>query len=364
MIPRRSQWLWPWLWLGALSVPAQAPTPAPPAAPGTLRAEDLLARYARLERSARSDLVRNLERRLARENVDVLQSIQGRVQGAAAYGARSGVRWFEPREFAPSATPRSLVAAGHERHRRFCAKMQPFVLVPDLRRAVDYDWLAGAAVRTTELDEDARIHDLAHGYAPGSDHALAQVLAALDRSPAQRRLGDYFEHLYGDRDGAVFAGVTLYDAFRSQQKLEMPDTDTIAYARLVLDTRAYESPIPGDRRRERLYQKIAAGFAAHHEHRTWCLAVAATFVRADPVLDPTWQALADRGHWLWQSKGRDLRAVAAWMQGFPGRSEAIAAIDAEMAKDDTPARQHREALRELAEFLRQCLAPELRAAGV
>lgn len=347
------------LWLGTLV--AQEPPAAPPT---PLRAEDLLARYAKLERQARSDLLRNLERRLARENADVLQSIQGRVQGAAAYGTRSSVRWFEPREFAPAAAPRSLVAAGHASHRRFCAKMQSFVLLPDLRRAVDYDWLAGAAVRAAELDDDARIRNLACGYAPGADHAVAQVLAALDRQPDQRRLGDYFEHLYGDREGAVFAGVSLYDAFRSQQNLEMPDTDTIAYARLVLDTRAYEAPIPGDRRRERLYQKIATGFAAHHEHRTWCQALAATFVTADPVLDPTWQALADRAHWLWQKKGRDPRAVAAWMQGFAGRSDAIAAIDAETAKDIGPARQHQQALRELAEFLRQCLDRELRAAGV
>lgn len=345
---------------GALSAGLRAQETPPAPTPG-----DLLARCRQLDEAARSEVLRNLERRLARENHDVLQSIQSLQKGRAAYPARSPERWFDPREFAPAAAPRTLVAPSAAGHRRLTAGMQPFVLLPDLACSVGYDWQQGAAVRgDAELGPDQRLANLAHGYAPGADQALAQVLAAIDQDPTQRRLADYFEHRYADRDGAVFAGVSLYDAWRSGRKLEMPDTDAIAYARLLLGTQAYTSPIPADRRRQRLYEKMAAGFAAHHEHRTLCQALAATFLAAEPALDPSWQALVDRCHWLWQTHGRDPAAVAQHLRRAADRSALLQEVDAAMARDFDPVRRHRNALAELAAFLRQCLDQELRAAGV
>lgn len=349
--------------LTAAASPVAAQTPAADGALPT--AEALLARYEKLAPPARSEVARNLERRLSRENHDLLQSIQGLQKGRAAYPQRSPVRWHEPREFAPVASPRGLHASGSAAHRRMTAGMQPFVLLPDLAAAVTYDWQQGAAVRgDKDLTDDQRIANYARGYAPGADHALAQVLAAVDQEPGQRQAARYFEQLYADRDGGVYAGISLYDAWRSGNKLEMPDTDTIAYARLLLHTEAYVAPIPGDRRRERLYAKIAAGYAAHHEQRTLRQALAATFLAAEPSLDPSWQALVDRCHWLWQTHGRDPQALALRLQRTADRSALLAEVDAAMTRDFEPVRQHRAALTGLAAFLRQCLDQELRTAGV
>lgn len=346
----------------AAALAAQTTTPAAPPAP---TAVDLLARYQKLDKAQRSEVVRNLEKRCQREPHDVLQSIQARQKGRAAYAQPSTVKWFEPREFAPSAAPRSLVPASSGAHRVRTDGMKPFVLVPELHKAVGYDWTIGApVVRGAELNDDLRIANYAHGFAPGADHALAQVLQALDADPEQRRLADYFEHLYADRDGGVYEGVSLYDAWRSGQTQEMPDTDAIAFARLCLDTRAYLAPIPDNRRRERLYQKMATGFANHHEHRTLRQSLAATFVAAEPSLDPAWQSLVDRGHWLWQKHRRDPAALAEWLAKSGDRSDVLREVDAARKIDDGPGREHRQTLASLADWLRLGLDQELTRAGV
>jgi hypothetical protein len=341
------------------AMPQGEGTPAQPQ-----RGDELLARYRKLDADKRADVARNVERRFTRENSDVLQSIVGMQQGRAAYAARGQVRWYEPRDHAPGATPRTLLAPASAHHKRMTHGMRPFVLLPELAAAVAYDWQQGvAAWNGADLTDEQKIANVARGFAPGADHAVARVLLALDRAPRARELGDYFEHLYADRDGAVFGGVSLYDAWRSGKKLEMPDTDTVAFARLVLRTQAYVAPLPTDRRRERLYQKIATAYAEHHEHRTLCQALAATFVAATPSLDPAWQSLAERCHWIWHRHGRDVQAVAKWLQGFPDRSAVVDHVDAAMQRDDAPMRAHRTALADLAATLQSALDEELSRAG-
>lgn len=349
--------------LSVLALLAAARAQEPPAPAADVAAE-LLARYGRLDGAQRSQVVRNLERRLARADVPLLQGIQSLEQGDAAYPPLARRTWFEPREYAPSAAPRHLIAAGSPAHRRGTSGMQPFVLLPDLNAAVVYDWATGTPVRSgAALDDDRRFANYARGYPPAADQAVARVLQRLDADPAQRRLAAHFEHLYADRDGGVYDGITLYEAWRSGARLEMPDTDAIAFARMVLDTRAYVAPIPGDRRRERLYDKIADAFAAHRDHRTMRQALAATFVTAAPALDPTWQTLVDRAHWLWHTHGRDPAAVAARLQQSRDRGELLQQVDAALAGDAEPARAHRQAMAELAALLQQCCAAELQAAG-
>lgn len=358
----RAHWL---LGLSLLALAAGQQPAAPPATPPPPASEELLARYGKLDRTQRSDVVRNLERRFVREDSDVLQSCQGRQKARAAYPVPTGPQWFEPREFAPSASPRSLVPKNSPSHRQATAGMVPFVLLPELHKAVAYDWRRGcAARRDADLNDDQRFANYANGYAPGADHALAQVLAVLDTDPWQRRAADYFEHLYADRDGAVFAGISLYDAWRSGTTQEMPDTDAIAFARLVLETSAYSAPLPGDRRRTRLYQKMATAYAGHHEHRTLRQALAATFVAAEPKLDPAWQSLVDRCHWLWQQNRRDPDALAKWLQRFAGRSDVLREVDAARKVDDGPGLEHRRSLADMATWLRRCLDQELTRAGI
>lgn len=282
---------------------AQEPTPAPaaPTAPAPLPTPaSLIERFDRLDRDQRQLVVRNMEKRLVREEGEILQRIQGMQRGEAAYPPRPASTWFEPRDYAPGAAPRQVVAQGTDEHRKATRRMTPFVFLSDLHAEFAYDWGLGKAVRASApLSDEQRFANYVHGYPPGTDQAVARVLEALDQDPQQRVCGNYFEHLYADRGGQVFAGTSLFDAWNSGLQIEMPDTDAIAFARLCLQTASFTAPLPTDRRRERLYQKMREGFATYREYRTLRLAAAAAFIGADPPIDPTYAPLVRRCHYLW-----------------------------------------------------------------
>lgn len=337
---------------------AQAATPLLPTA------ASLWERYQRLDAGQRSDLVRRLERHCVRADLGPLQQIQAMQQGAAAYPAATAIPYYDPRQLAPAAAPRQLVGPDAAAHRSATTGMAPFVCLPDLRRQVDYDWLGGKAVRRAgELGDDDRFANLVHGLPPGSDHAVARVLAALDTEPTQRRLGDYFAHLYADRFGHAFAGITLFDAWHSGAVVEMPDTEVIAFARFVQRTTPPTAPIPANARRERLYRAMADGYQQHRDHRVLRLALAATFVAAEPGFAPEYANLLPRAHWLWQHVGRDPKALPQWLQRVGDRHAVLAHIDAAMSQDPAPGR-HQAELRAMAAWLRELADRELAASGV
>ncbi|HEU4419376.1 MAG TPA: hypothetical protein VFT55_10585 [Planctomycetota bacterium] len=336
----------------------------PGAQPPVPEAAELIARYTKLDPERRSNVVRNIERRLQRENDDTLQRIQSAQQGKAAYPVASQPVWFDEGIFAMGAAARSLVGPDSETHRRMTRGMRPFEFLPDLIAAVHYDWRQGVAVRRpTDLTDDECFANYAHGYTHGTDHKVAQVLAALDKDPLQRRLGTYFEHLYADRNGAVFAGVSLFDAWRAGTTLEMPDTDAIAFAQLVLGTQSFVAPLPENRRRDRLYDKMSEGFSAHRDYRTLRLAIAASFVAAEPKLDPTYQPLVARCHWLWQKHELDLGKVRDYVLGTADRAEFMKRVDEAIKTENDLVTARRKVLADIATFLRSLANHELRAAG-
>jgi len=308
--------------------------------------------------------VRNMERRLQRETDETLQRIQSAQQGKAAYPVASQPVWFDEGIFASGAAARSLVAQGSDAHRRATRGMRAFEFLPDLVAGVTYDWRQGIAVRRpTDLTDDERFANYANGYTQGTDHAVAQALANLDKDPQQRRLGTYFEHLYADRYGAVFAGVSLFDAWCAGTTLEMPDTDAVAFAQLVLGTESFVAPLPENRRRQRLYEKMAEGFAAHRDYRTLRLAIAASLVAADPRIDPAYQGLVDRCHWLWQKHELEIDKVRDYVMGTADRSEFMKRVDEAIKVEGDLVTARRHTLAEVANFLRALADQEIRTAG-
>lgn len=339
--------------------PEAKPAPAAP-----ITTESLLARFERLGRDQREAVVRSMEKRLAREDGDILQRIQSRQRGEAAYPPRPAVAWFEPRDYAPVATARQLVAQGTDTHRAATRRMNAIEFLPDLQAAIVYDWGLGKAVRATEpLTDDQRFANYAHGYAPGSDHAVARVLEALDTDPLQRQLGSYFEHLYADRNGRVFAGTSLFSAWNSGLQVEMPDTDAIAFARLVLHTEAFTAPLPEDRRRERLYQKVREAFANHREYRTLRLAAAAAYVGADPRLEATYAPLVRRCHYLWPKCEYEPKRLAERFAKAASRSDLLTEVDAAIRGENDLIETTRQAFLETSTFLQLLADYELTRAN-
>ncbi|MCA8953000.1 MAG: hypothetical protein KDE27_26045 [Planctomycetes bacterium] len=327
-------------------------------------AEALLQRYQRLGRDQRNTVVRNLERRLRLVNDDVLQRVAGFERGIASYPRPASEVFYQPKDYAPVAAPRHLIAAGTPEHRRATAAMTRFTFLTDLHACVGFDWRLGKAVRLAEgIDDDRRFENYVRGYMPGSDHAIGQILETLDHDIEQRRLANYFEHLYADRNGGVYAGVTMFDAWNAGVVVEMPDTDAIAFAREILQTSSFVAPIPPDRRRTRLYDKVRAAFASHREYRTLRLAAAAAFVAAEPKLDPTYLPLVRRCRWLWLQCNYDVDRFRQRLVEMGDRTTFLAEIDRAIESSLEVVDGERDAIQARADYMRALADRELQTQG-
>ncbi|HLU40721.1 MAG TPA: hypothetical protein VK081_15155, partial [Planctomycetota bacterium] len=232
------------LCVAVLGLLAQGPTEE-------LSARDALARFDALPVLRQAMLVRRLEQKVALADDPAVRRIASlRLDPGVPLPDAPAPVWFDPAEWAPVAPERRVAPPSDPRHRAVRAAMPEVTVMPDLARGVRYDWRTGSIIRARSLGWRERFANLAHGYPPGADEAYARVLAALDRDPLQRRLADYFEHLYADRDGTVWEGVTLYEAWYAGRTMEMPDVDAIAFAVQILGDRSFVSPIPADARRE------------------------------------------------------------------------------------------------------------------
>ena len=256
---------------------------------------------------------------------------------------------------------RSVFAEGSQRQ---VAQRQLFPAPPFLRSLhpqVVYDWARGQAVSGKPPDSSQRFAALLAGFAPGSDAAVALLLQQLDADFEQRLAGAWFAHTYADRDGRVFAGITLYDAWYSGKTVEVPDVDAIAFARLVLHTDSFVSPIPEGRRRERLYQQIHEAFGRYREYRTLREVAAAAFVTAEPDLDPIYRELVGRMHFLWARLGYDPARVAQKLNGGD-RSELLTILDDALRNNADAAQlrtEARTALSTMATLVRTTALAEL-----
>ncbi len=337
-----------------------APVP-PDVAPS---ATALCERFHALDAAARTNVLRSLDRTVQRMDDAATQRIVAPARGRSAWPPTDPARWFAPADYAPLMTPRTVVDANAAAHREATRAIPRALVVADLDAGVEYDWGTGRIVQSArEPDDERAFANLVRGYPPGADEAIAGVLAVLDTTPAQRPLAAYFDHLYADRAGHVFAGVTLFDAWSSGSQIEMPDTDVIAFAREVRRDRSYRSPIPADKRRERLYEGIRSAFAEHREYRSLRIALAATFVAADPAIDATWRNLIPRCHWIWAQCGDDPDAVAKYLAKAGDREHLLLEVDAAMTKDSRAAERRRLDLIDLAEHLRRLADRETARAG-
>lgn len=341
------------LWL----MPQQpAEAPPPPAAA-------LITGFAQLDQDQKNRVLGAIERRVQLHADATIQRIVSMQKGLAAYPALTPLQYFPPQQYAANAPARRLLAASAPEHQRVAANFPPPPFLDDLACGVVFDWNTGkAALAPQQPTVDERFANLAHGYLPGSDQAVAQILQTLVGDPAQHPPTPFFEHLYADRDGRVFAGIRLYDAWYSGKLVEVPDVDAIAFARQLLHTGSFVSPIPDDRRRERLYQRIQDAALQERKFRTLRQAAAAAFVAAAPKIDPAYQPLIDRFHYLWPATGYDVGAVATKIAASKDREELLAEVDQDIDRDRN-AWQLREAdklaLRNVDLFLRRLCEYEL-----
>jgi hypothetical protein len=338
----------------ALLAFAQDPAAAPTA--------DALERFAARDAIGKATLLRDLERRLRTDPDPAVQRIFALADALGDAPPAEPPRAHDPERWAKGVAPaRTVVREGTAAHAAVRAKIPAQVLLPDLHRGVVYDWGRGAIVRCASLTFEQVFENCLRGYPPGTDRALAAVLAALDVDADERPIARYLGHLYADLDARAYEGVTLYEAWYSEAVIDVPDVDAIPFAKEILGSDAYRSPIPRGPGRTALYQQIRERAFAHRKHRTLREAAAAGFVRADPPLAATYANLAPRAQVLWAAAGDDPARAAAILTENGDRDAFLAAMG-EALRDPAigpRAEQRARDLRELAEKMRALALWEL-----
>ena len=318
-----------------------------PQEPAPAASSDPLAKFEALPENQRRTIMRGLERQILLDPDPAIQNIVSLARNFNDYPDATPRTFHDPKKWARRVAPnRVLVRQGTDKHRAVRNAIPTVPFLTELHCAVRYDWGTGQVVRRAQPLNDVEVFDnLLHGYPPGSDAAVAHVLATLDNVPEHRPMAAYLEHLYADLKARAYEDITLYEAWYTGEVLDVPDVDSIPFAVQILKTRSFRSPIPRGRKRTDLYQKIREHTLKFRLYRTLREAAAAGYVRAEPVLDPKYQLLVPRFHYLWAAEREDAERVAAWLEKLPDRAALLTEID-QTFKSDPKAFELREGRKE------------------
>jgi hypothetical protein len=241
---------------------------------------------------------------------------------------------YDPKEYArglvtrTNADPDSVEVS--EAHGLFKTAENP--VGPYYGAHVVWDFGHDEAADYGALDPTKVLFNGVHGYPPDADVLVAWLTKRFDFDTSTNAVAQYFDHLYADRNGKVFPDVTLYEAWASGQKIEMPDVDAIAYARLVLKDTSYVTPIPPDKA-NKLYKKIEDGFLAWFQYRTWIEAAANLYVNPDTPLRAAHAPLRRRLLYTFVKCDGDVDKVAKTLADSKGRAKYVETTDAAIKAD-------------------------------
>ncbi|MAF65603.1 MAG: hypothetical protein CMJ84_08085 [Planctomycetes bacterium] len=276
---------------------------APGAAdPGDTRLE---AAWRSLEAAVRAEVIERFRQEVAWnetfQNALLRFVLDGQERDPGLWPPREPAPFFDPSTHAPrQPTPRRPLKADSERVRKQVERF--FFRVPPrrLRSAWSYSYATRGLIREADVNDPERhFTNGLRGFPPDLDLAEALVERALDDG-SQREVLTAFGHAYTDRLGALFPGLTLYDAWASGGEMEMPDVDCLGIVHTVLDDwTSWKAPVPASRH-EKLYDTIGALFSDARRHRGLRHALARSYLCGATVLRDGYQPSLAAFHALWE----------------------------------------------------------------
>ena len=218
--------------------------------------------------------------------------------------------YFDPEEHAPKdAIRRRWLEPDAKRVERARERFLGRHERPLHRSAWRYDWGSRRVLRTAPLEDPERtlVNALA-GVPPHLDLAEALVLRVLDDGSEQEALAA-FGHAYTDREGNAYPGLTLYDAWTSGEKMEMPDVDNLGIVHtLIGKKKRWQAPVRASQQDD-LYEAVGELLTPARDHRALRTALARTYLLGRPALRDGYEFLPDRLHAMWAEVDSDLEEM-------------------------------------------------------
>lgn len=263
------------------------------------------ARFAKLSAGEKQDLadyLRSEAAHLSTFQASLVAFVLGRSdRDAKAWPEEPAAAWFDSKEHTPeNDIPRHVLEADSSAVRAVRKSFLAKVPEPRFERGFVYDYGGRTVVRGKDWKSPERIFANAlKGLAPDLDLAEALVERALDDGAEQKALAA-FGHAYTDREGGVYPGITLYDAWNSGAEFETPDVDTLGIVHTMLgDWKTWRAPVdPG--KHDKLFETIGGIFVGAQRHRALRHALATTYLEGSAALGDGYQASLDNFHALWE----------------------------------------------------------------
>lgn len=188
------------------------------------------------------------------------------------------------------------------------AKKARETFAPDVDPAMPaylYNWGTGEIERVADEDDPERIFTNGLlGLPPKTDYAEALLMQRLDDGEL-RATHLAFAHPYTDRSGNAFPGVTLYDAWGSGAKMEMPDVDVLGLVHDLLDEwKKWKAPVPGSQH-EKLYKEVGDLWLEAYAHRSLREAFAHHYIRGLGVPADAYSSMALAFNSKWEELSSD-----------------------------------------------------------
>lgn len=246
--------------------------------------ESILAAVAKLGGRDRLQLIADLEQRIASTKAPQVDLVAELIQG------QLGTKFKQPSRFEAhdagvygGGPKRRNIKAGHRLWDGIAEQLEQRSQSDEEYR---YEFATGQVVAMGASRSERilqRMANMLRGLPPDVDLARAQLLKRLDRAGVIRAESKFFAHLYSDRDGNAYEGITLFDVWANEVPLEVPDVDALAYAWLVHGNEDLRPPL-NQADHQRWYPRMADSLKLTRDF-SWSLeALAKVWFEGEPVL--------------------------------------------------------------------------------
>ncbi|MFH1999941.1 MAG: hypothetical protein ABIK28_09680 [Planctomycetota bacterium] len=305
---------------------------------------------------ALAEAVKAFEKAPKNKKKAVLSEIQKRIESSEAPGLQAFLQlaervekelkiqpkpkavYYDPKVYARGLVRRSFANPKKKGDRKKIDEVQELLRSGEFESPIAaryvYDFGDDAVFDTGENPTAGKeLEDLLNGHPPGADLVAAWLMKLWDFDAYFDPMARHFDHVYCNLDGLAFPGILLYHAMTSQEVMDMPDVDVIAYAQLIDKDFTYVSPIPHDERRLQLYQRVRDGFLLYFRYRTWIETAAWLYVDPAASIRDMHEPLRARLLYTFALEGGDPEKIAARFQTARDRPGFIQETDQLITKD-------------------------------
>jgi hypothetical protein len=237
-------------------------------------------------------------------------------------------RYYDSKKFAPALKLRTKILSSSSATWRRLAKKYPsnhLEIEP-----TEWRWSLGrkALIRPRkELRSEQNLQMLWNGKLPKSSLISCQIEALLHTDASQSEIADYFEHSYRDRNGKVYADISLARMWGSGLTFGISDVESIAYLQLILDEHQIKSPIAKGLH-EGIYALIRDSFAELRDYQQLRQGLAARFADPNGQVPMILTSIADRFDLAWVYLEYDISRMREFLIRNPNRKEFLTALAA------------------------------------